>query len=957
MLGPLTVRVGGELVAVPGRKPRAVLSLLAVLAGRSVSADELIDALWGDEPPASARKAVHTHVSTVRRVLPEAIETVAGGYRCRIDPADVDALLFERMIAAGGVPVGNPAAVAETLVAALALWRGPPLPDLADREVGAAEIRRLLELRLQAEDDLCGSRLALGGDGELIADLERAVRAEPLRERRWGLLITALYRAGRQADALRAYQRVRHVLSEQLGLDPSPALQALEAAVLAQSPTMLASAPLPLPVPLAQARPRMPALRPLIGRGEVVGEVTALLAASRLVTLTGPGGVGKTSVAAALVDATSSKFPDGAGWADLSVLKPGGDVVRVIADAFAVSGEPGGSLLGALTRALEGRRVLAVADNCEHVLDGVASAVEAILAADLDAVVLCTSREPLRIAAEEVVVVPPLGFDGEDSPAVELLRARIGMSGVEKASELTALVDLAARLEGLPLALELAAARCRSLGVKDVDRRLKGRFDLLVDRHRSPRHRSLDAALSWSYELLRPDEQAVFQRLSVFAGAFGLDAAERVAGRGDVTAVGVDDAIAGLVDKSLVLRSEDRFRLLDTTRTFAARLLAGGGDDTATSAHIAWIVDRVAEIRTGLRGPEEKLWVAVLDAEWPDVRAAVDRAFEVDDADAVISLVVHLATEAMWRRPEAFPWIEEAVRRYGDRPGPRRHELLGAGCQTAFSAGDIAEAVRRADVALALDPEPGTSLDVLPEANGAGAYYFAGDFETGVAACRRALDNVRAPLEPVAQVMLLSALAQCTVPLSREEAASASERAREAARMSDNPSLIAYATAVYASTHPGDAAAAFDEADRVASEVRNRFAAAMAAQGAALRQRSAFRRGASVAEAERSLSWLVTQSREYYRAGWLIHAHVVGRDLAALVFDLDRPDVAAAVLGGCDAFGSVSVPANGPFPAALDELSRGGGSGELRRSYEFGRRAKFTDLLRLAEESSSAAPS
>jgi predicted ATPase len=681
-----------------------------------------------------------------------------------------------------------------------------------------------------------------------------------------------------------------------------------------------------------------------------------LLAARRLVTVTGPGGVGKTTVAAAVVAATSSMFPDGAGWADLGVLKPGGDAVPVMADACGVSGEPGGSRLGALTGALEGRRVLLVADTCEHVLDGVVSAVEAILAADVDTVVLCTSREPLGIAAEAVVALPPLGFEGEDSPAVELLRTRMGTSGVETASERAALVDLAARLEGLPLALELAAARCRSLGVTDVARRLEGRIDLLADRHRSPRHRSLDAALSWSYELLRPVEQAVFQRLSVFAGAFALDAAERVAGCGEATAVSIDDAIAGLVDKSLVLRSGDRFRLLDTTRTFAARLQAGSGDDTARRAHIAWMVDRVAEIRRGLRGPDEKRWVAVLDAEWADVRAAVDRALEVDDADAVISLVVHLAQEAMWRRPEAFPWIEEAVRRYGDRPGPGRRELLGAGCHTAFSTGDMAEAVRRADVALALDPAPGASVDVLPEAGAAGAYYFAGDYECAVAACRRALDRAGAPPEPVDQAVLFSSLALCIAPRSLEEAAAASARGRDAALVSKNPSGIAYSGLIYAGFHPREEAAALDEASRMASEVRNRFLASAAAEGDARRQWSALRGGASAVDAMRAVSSFVAVSRENYRAGWLTHARVVGRDLAALLFELARPDLAAAVLGGCDAFGTVPTPVNGPFPAALDELSRGGGSDELRRSYEFGRNAAFSDLLRLAQESDSPGP-
>jgi predicted ATPase len=829
---------------------------------------------------------------------------------------------------------------------------------------------RLSDERLDAVEEWADAELACGHHHVVLAEVTTLAEAYPWRERLWRQRMICLYQAGRQGDALAAGQELRHRLVDELGLDPGPELAQLERAILdhdnhllpsrpapAISPTMRGSEPLRLSLSPPLTRPRLPALTPLIGRGEVVSEITALLAASRLVTLTGPGGVGKTRVAAALVDATNSKFPDGAGWADLSVLKPGGDVVRVMADACAVSGEPGGSLLAALTSALEGRQVLLVADNCEHVLDGVVAAVGSILASDLDVVVLCTSREPLGLAVEEVVALPPLGFDGEDSPAVELLRTRIATSGVDTASERAALVDLAARLEGLPLALELAAARCRSLGIKDVGRRLGSRFDLLVDRRRSPRHQSLDAALSWSYDLLRPDEQAVFQRLSVFAGAFGLDAAERVAGPGEATAVSVDDAVAGLVDKSLVLRSGDRFRLLDPTRTFAARRLAATGDDTAIGAHMAWTVDRAAEIRTGVRGPDEKRWVAVVDAEWPEVRVAVDRAFQIDDANTAISLVVALECEIMYRRPEGLPWIEEAVRRYGDRPGPLRRELLGAGCLAAFLAGEITEGVRRADAVLALDSDPGARVDVLADALAAGAYHYAGDHGSAVAACRRALDRAGTALEPVDEALLVANIALGSLPRSVDEAASASERARDVALVSGNPSLIAYTTLVYGMTHPLEAAVACDHVYRVTSEVRNRFYALMASEGTAWIERAAVDRAASTDDVNRALSSSIAVCRDYCRAGRLSHAHVMARDVAAWLFKVDRPGVAAALLGGCDAVGTIATLSSQPLPNALADLSRGGGSAELRRSYELGRRTKFPDLLRLAEESNSSAAS
>jgi predicted ATPase/DNA-binding SARP family transcriptional activator len=959
VLGELEVRVDGVDVTLAASKERNLLAMLAVNGGRMVSTEHLLDELWPGQPPERARPSLHVRIAGIRKALGRAgagalLVSTAAGYRLDVPADAVDAERFRLLVreARSRRDEGDAAGAAAALASALGLWRGDPLADAHDSVELEAVSARLTDERLDAIEDWADAELVGGHHNVVFAEVTNLADMYPWRERLWRQRMICLYRAGRQADALAVAKELRRRLVDELGLDPSPELAQLERAILNHDLPPASKAAITSLPPL-----RIPSPTPLIGRGEVVGEITALLASSRLVTLTGPGGVGKTSIAAAVVNAASSKFPDGTAWADLSVLKPDGDVVQVISDACAVSEERGGSLLGALTGALEDRRVLLVADNCEHVLDGVVSVVEAILAADVEAVVLCTSREPLALGAEEVVTLRPLGFDGEDSPAVELLRTRMGTFSAETQSELAEMVDLAARLEGLPLALELAAARCRSLGVKDVNRLLAGRFDLLADRHRSPRHRSLDAALSWSYELLQPDEQAVFQRLSVFAGAFTLEAAERVAACEAATAIAVDDAIAGLVDKSMLLRSNDRFRLLDSTRTFAARLLAASGFEAARSAHLALMVDRAAEIRTGVRGPDEKRWVAVVDAEWPDVRVAVDRAFELDDADAVISLVVDLAWEIMYRRPEGLPWIEEAVRRYGDSPGPRRRDLLGAGCLPAFLAGEITEGVRRADLMLALESDPGANLDALPEALAAGAYHYAGQHESGVAACRRALDRAGAQLEPVDQALLLTNIALGSLRRSREEAVSTGALARDIAVAWGNPSLIAYTALNYATVHPLEAAVALDQAHRAASEVGNRFYVLIASEVTARLQRAALRRGASPDDASRAVSLFIAVCRDYYREGRLAHAHVVGRELAGLLLDLDRPEAAAAVLGGCDAAGTIAIVTSEPLPAALAELSRGGGSDELRRSYELGRRTRFTDLLRLAEESNSSTAS
>jgi predicted ATPase len=412
-------------------------------------------------------------------------------------------------------------------------------------------------------------------------------------------------------------------------------------------------------------------------------------------------------------------------------------VVYELANLLGVRASRDEDLTDRVATAIADRDVVVVFDNCEHVLDDVRRLMRILLERCRRLAVLATSREPLGVTNEHVVRVGPLANSSVDSPAVDLLvdRLEIDRAALD-ADELVMLVEIASRLDGLPLALELVAARCRKLGIVEVGRRLPGHLGQLSDTGRATaRHQTLDATVEWSYVLLRAVERKLLRSLAVFSGTFDLDAIEAVA---DGESVDVDTTIASLVDKSLLTRDRRRFRLLDLTREFAARRLSeAGARDTVDDALTRYVRCRVAEIREGLHGRDEAAWVAQLDELWPDVRAVVRRCLDTDNADAVIELVTHLAFEAFNRRPEALAWIDEAATGWGDRPGPHRHELLGAAGMAAWTQLDVPEALRLGALALAADPNPGGALDCLPEAAALGAYSYSGQIEDELALARR----------------------------------------------------------------------------------------------------------------------------------------------------------------------------------------------------------------------------
>jgi predicted ATPase/DNA-binding SARP family transcriptional activator len=953
LLGPVEVQVAEGVVPLTAAKERAVLSLLALRAGYSVSTAGLIDALWGDDPPRSAAKALQNYVANLRRVLPTGVlVTVPGGYKAELNPDQVDALCFEQLVTdAQGTASTEPERAVALLSTGLALWRGAPLVDLAGHAVGMLEINRLLELRRTAEDLVVDARLALGEHEALIGQIEAAVAAEPLRERRWAQLITALYRCGRQADALRTYQRLRLTLLDELGIAPSTGLQALEAAVLAHDPlldvprpkgTRTGSANLGGSAPVAGVAPPR-ALARLVGRQAELDEIAALLLSGCLVTLTGVGGVGKTRLALAVAQAAEGKYPDGVGWAELASVSAPEDVVRTLADALGVAGQPGRPLMETVCDSLQGRRVLAVLDNCEHVREAAAKLATAVGGRCHDVALLATSRERLGVDGERVVEIMPLPVGGADSPAVELLVERIDDPRRGDVDGNT-LAEMAERLEGLPLALELAAARCRSLGVAQVASRLAGHFGLLADRLRHPeRHRTLEAAMAWSYDLLGPVERDVLQRLSVFNGSFALDGAERVLDGTGLGAVVVDDAVASLVDKSLVVREGNRFRLLETTRQFAAdRLGASGGFASALDAHRAYVVERVRNIRDGLAGPEEALWVTTLDAEWADVRAVVRRAFATDDADTATAVIVNFAFEFLFRRPEAFAWVSQAVARYGDRPSPHRHELLAAGCVAAFTLLDVAGALDLAEKALAADPAPGTAVNCLPELAALGAYYFAAQFDRVQELSERTIAVLAPDADPWTRTSLLVGPSWAALGRGRrDDAASMAAIAVAHAEASGHPSSLAYALGAYglaaATGDPAAAAEMFRRGHLAAGLARNQWL--LAQSGLAMATTGPHDADVLVASLE--------AANQMHRTGWVTHAWMTAWVTPGILYDLNRRDEAALMLGACQA-SDVPRSIGQALPPDLEMLAGGHGDPHLTAFAAVGARLALPELILIA---------
>ncbi|MGW3619442.1 BTAD domain-containing putative transcriptional regulator [Micromonospora arida] len=672
ILGPTQVVLAdGREVPVGGPRLRALLTLLLLDAGRVVSAERLIDGLYGEQPPRGAANALQSQVSRLRQALPaehDPVELHPAGYRLAVDPDDVDAYRFERLAEAGSRALGGgdwPRA-AGLLREALELWRGPALADATGVSAQAA---RLDELRLAAIENRVEADLALGAHGTLIAELRELVVAHPLRERSRGQLMRALAALGRPAEALAEFEDARHTLADQLGVDPSAELAAVHLAVLRGEERGSAESVLPSQ------------LTTFVGREEELKRVGDLLGERRLVTLTGPGGAGKTRLAieaAGRVDG-EVRFVELAGLAD------GSDVPQAVLSALGLRdaglrapAESGWQTTDRLVEALAERRLLLVLDNCEHVLVDAARLAARLLSACPALRVLATSREPLGLAGEALcplsgLTLPPLGasvLDADEYAAVGLFSQRaadVAPDFTVTPANVEMVLRICRSLDGLPLAIELAAARLRALPVAEVAARLDDRFRLLSTGNRaaSPRHRTLRAVVEWSWDLLDDAERQVARRLTVFAGGATLEAAERVCGLPTAEFV---DALTGLVDKSFVEMAGGRYRMLETVRAFCAERLAEAGEaDQLRRAHTAYFLEFAWTASDHLRCAEQLHWLRRLDAERDNLHAALRRATAAGDASDAAGMVAALS----------FYWWLRGMRGEGARLAADVLELLG----------------------------------------------------------------------------------------------------------------------------------------------------------------------------------------------------------------------------------------------------------------------------------------
>lgn len=653
VLGPLAAwNDRGEPVAIPGRKVRVLLADLLVHEGRVVSADRLVHDLWDQTPPADPVAALHVRVSQLRRAL-ESVEpggrdlvvSRSPGYALRALPSSVDALRFAELLDRARA-ADEARTRAGLLTEALGLWRGPVLADFTDQAFAEAPAARWEERRLTAVETWAEARLELGEHRELIPELAEAVAGQPYRERLRVAHMRALHRSGRTGEALANFQELRRLLADELGIDPSPAVERVHRAILAGD-----AAEDPAPVPKAPATNLPAAATGLIGRERAVERIRELLAAGPLVTVTGPGGVGKTSAALAAARAWTRSGPDGAWLVDLGAWDGAGDAADPVLAALAIPEAPGTSASGTerLTGALRERRTLLVLDNCEHVVDKIADLVEALLAATPGVRVLATGREPLRLSRETRFELPPLEVPETDDPdrlaGSAAVRLFLDRSGLEAEPETVASVaEVCRTLDGLPLALELAATRARALGVDELAERLRvprDRFGVLGSgpRDAPDRQRTLQAVIDWSWRLLGDRERAVLRRLAVHSGGFTLEAAESVCAGPQIEGAAVLDLIAGLVERSLITRVGGRFRLLESVAAFSLERLRESGEETATrERHAAYCLELAERSEPGLRGPDQRAWLRRLDAETANLRAAMETFRGAGDAEGALRL-------------------------------------------------------------------------------------------------------------------------------------------------------------------------------------------------------------------------------------------------------------------------------------------------------------------------------
>lgn len=725
ILGALEVVDGDRMLDLGGVRQRALLARLAISANRVVSVDLLLDDVWGPELGPRSKQALQAQVSRIRRALGDHSRLVgrAQGYVLRLEPDELDAARFEAFVgtARAAFENGDVALAAALWADAERCWRGPVLIEFAEFPFAHSERARLEELRLAAIEARIQVELDLGRHDRLVAELDSLVAAHPYRERLWAELILALYRSGRQADALAAYQRVRRLLGDELGIPPGPELSRLDDAVVLQKPELdwvppksgRAASAAPNPVSAVPPHNLRRSRSSFVGRDDELDDLDKLLAMPGLVTIVGPGGVGKTRLAVETGRRLLHRYRDGVWFVELA---PVGDPALVPNAAAAVVGvreESGRTMTDALASALATREALVVLDNCEHVIDAAATLADAILAASETVTVLATSREPLRVEGEVVwrapsLPVPPPGALGAEEAlaydSVRLFSDRAQDQGrfAIDFGNAAAVGEVCRRLDGIPLALELAAARLGALTAGEILAGLDDGFALLTQGRRTalPRQQTLHAAIGWSYDLLAPEDQALFRRLSVFAGNFDAALASAVCGGPGTSDSTLLDELSRLVDKSLVIAAETAaqgtcYRMLETIREYGAQRLDEHGETAEIrDRHLDAFLALAERAEPQLLGPEQAHWLERLQDQIDNLYAAI--AWSLDRELQDVSLRLTSALLYFWdvrgHLTVGLQWLSAALAGQHEGSEALRAKALFAAGRLALLQGESVRA-------------------------------------------------------------------------------------------------------------------------------------------------------------------------------------------------------------------------------------------------------------------------